>query len=249
MFVARGGAGYFCDLLRQPVRGCGPIARRTLRRRHAALPSTTPIGYVNLLTTPANLRTLTLDAFAGECEIRPCGRELRPGVWIGGDARVHRYARIVAPVFIGSCCKVQRDCRRHSRQFSGAPLGGGLRHRNRQLQRDALHPCRRGTGRGVLRRGIPAVHSMPRNATVEIKDPLLIGATTNRFSFTAVSSIFSFLPNVLWKLFFESRPEPVLGTAPDAIANPTLSNPSLTPDQSQTDSYGEMAATRRYGNE
>ena len=206
-------------------------------------------GYVNLLTTPANLRILTLDAFAGECEIRPCGRELRPGVWIGGGARVHRHARIVAPVFIGSFCKVHRAVI--------ITRGSSLEHHSEVdcatvIDNSSVMPHTRvGAGLDVEYSvvGFDLVHSMPRNATVEIKDPLLIRATTNHFSFTAVSSIFSFLPNVLWKLFFESRPEPVLGTAPDAIANPTLSNPSLTPDQSQTDSYGEMAATRRYGNE
>ena len=66
-------------------------------------------GYVNMLASPADLRALTLDAFAGECEIQPCGRELRPGVWVGKKTHIHRCARVVAPAFIGDFCCVQRD--------------------------------------------------------------------------------------------------------------------------------------------
>jgi hypothetical protein len=79
-------------------------------------------GYVNRLTDARDLRRLVVDAFLGRCAIRPRGHEIRPGVWIDKGARVHRTARIVAPVYIGQgarvrasalvtrCSNVERKC-------------------------------------------------------------------------------------------------------------------------------------------
>lgn len=79
-------------------------------------------GYVNRLTDARDLRRLVADAFLGRCAIRPAGREIKPGVWVDKGARVHRTARIVAPVYIGQgarikasalvtrCSNVERKC-------------------------------------------------------------------------------------------------------------------------------------------
>jgi carbonic anhydrase/acetyltransferase-like protein (isoleucine patch superfamily) len=63
-------------------------------------------GYVNRLSEARDLRRLALDAFLGRCEIRPRGREIRPGIWIDDGARVHKFSRLVAPVYIGRSTKV-----------------------------------------------------------------------------------------------------------------------------------------------
>ena len=34
-------------------------------------------------------------------------RELKPGIWVGDGARIHRKARIVAPAFIGAYSKIR----------------------------------------------------------------------------------------------------------------------------------------------
>ncbi len=79
-------------------------------------------GYVNRLNDARDLRRLAVDAFLGRCAIRPSGQEIKPGVWVDKGARVHRTARIVAPVYIGQgarirasalvtrCSNVERKC-------------------------------------------------------------------------------------------------------------------------------------------
>ena len=64
-------------------------------------------GYVNRLEDARDLRRLVADAFEGRCAIRPCGREITPGVWIDDGARIHRSARIVAPAYIGRGTRVR----------------------------------------------------------------------------------------------------------------------------------------------
>lgn len=63
-------------------------------------------GYVNRLAEARDLRRLVLDAFLSRCEIYPPGQEVRPGVWIDDGARVHKFARLVAPVYVGRSAKV-----------------------------------------------------------------------------------------------------------------------------------------------
>jgi len=63
-------------------------------------------GYVNRLAEPRDLRRLVQDAFLSRCEIRPPGREVKPGIWIDDGARVHKRSRLVAPVYLGRSTKV-----------------------------------------------------------------------------------------------------------------------------------------------
>lgn len=230
------------------------LLRGELRYERVSVAVHKSYGYVNLLRTPADLRRLTLDAFAGDCEIRPCGSELRPGVWVGSGARIHRGARVLAPSYIGCFCKVRR---------------AAIITRGSSLEHHAEVDCatvidnssvmaytRVGAGLDVERSlvGLNQVHSLQRNITVVIEDPHLIGTTTTHFSaplLSAASWLFSFMPSVLRKLLSEPRTEPVLRDAPGTIvpSTPALSDPSLAPVESQTDPYREMAETRRYGNE
>jgi len=63
-------------------------------------------GYVNRLAEARDLRRLVLDAFLSRCELKPKGREVRPGVWADEGARVHKLTRLVAPVYLGRATKV-----------------------------------------------------------------------------------------------------------------------------------------------
>src|SRR6266850_231674 len=63
-------------------------------------------GYVNRLQEARDLRRLVLDAFLSRCEITPRGREVRPGIWIDDAARVHKSARLVAPLYLGYSTKI-----------------------------------------------------------------------------------------------------------------------------------------------
>jgi NDP-sugar pyrophosphorylase family protein len=65
--------------------------------------------YVNRLQHPQDLRRLVSDALSGRCAMRPCGREVRPGIWIDAGAEIDRGARIVAPAYVGRGSKIQED--------------------------------------------------------------------------------------------------------------------------------------------
>ena len=65
--------------------------------------------YVNRLMHPRDLRRLASDLLQGRCSCRPSGREVKRGIWIDDGAEVHRWARIVAPAYIGRGSKVMED--------------------------------------------------------------------------------------------------------------------------------------------
>ena len=64
-------------------------------------------GYVNRLRDGRDYRRLVVDALLSRCSIRPQGSEVKPGVWAGEGAKVHRGSRIVAPAFIGAKTRIE----------------------------------------------------------------------------------------------------------------------------------------------
>ena len=64
-------------------------------------------GYTNSLASAADLRQLAIDAFSGRAQLKPEGEEIKPGVWAGRGARIHRGARVLAPAFVGEGVKVR----------------------------------------------------------------------------------------------------------------------------------------------
>lgn len=67
-------------------------------------------GYVNFLRGARDVRRLVADSFNATCALRPHGHEMRPGVWMGEGAEVHRAARIVAPAFMGRGARIEEQC-------------------------------------------------------------------------------------------------------------------------------------------
>lgn len=65
--------------------------------------------YVNRLDHPRDLRRFASDMLRGRCQTGPCGREVRPGVWLDEGAEIHRRARVVAPAYIGCDSNVRAD--------------------------------------------------------------------------------------------------------------------------------------------
>jgi len=228
------------------------LLRGELRDEHIAAAEHKTCGYVNLLVALPDLRTLALDAFAGESEVRPCGRELRPGVWLGKGARIHRSARVVAPAFIGDFCNVRRA--------AVVTRGSSLERHSEvdcatMIDNSSVMPYTRvGAGLDVEYSvvGFRQVHSLQRNATVDIADPHLVGAATTLFAarvYTAVSWILHFIPDVLWQSLSKLPSQRQQSASETMSTTPALSELPLATAESQADSYPEMAATRRYGNE
>jgi hypothetical protein len=134
-------------------------------------------GYTNRLAEPADFRRLVKDALFGRCGIRPAGREVRPGIWYGENARVDHSATILAPAFIGAETCVEASC-----TISGASAV------ERQCEVDcgtAVDDCCVFPGT-YLGMGLNVTHALVkgsrlfhlnRNIEVEIGDSRLIGTT------------------------------------------------------------------------
>jgi hypothetical protein len=139
-------------------------------------------GYVNHLTEARDLRRLVLDGFLSRCEIKLRGREVRPGIWLDDGARVHKFTRLVAPVYLGRSTKVA-SCAVITR-FSNLE-----------------HHCQVGEGtvvdgttvlpHSVLGNGLDVSHAvvdgnkfidLDRNLALQIDDPNLIRDVTPRRS-------------------------------------------------------------------
>ncbi len=64
-------------------------------------------GYVNRLRNWQDFRSLAMDMLLGRCAAKPRGHETESGLWLAEDTRVHRYAKVVAPAFIGVGTRVR----------------------------------------------------------------------------------------------------------------------------------------------
>ena len=91
------GAELLCD----SWNGCSWDRNRSLARRYSFA------GYVNRLETPYDFRRLAKDALYKRCELRPAGREIRPGLWVGERARIDGRARVLSPAYIGARSKIR----------------------------------------------------------------------------------------------------------------------------------------------
>lgn len=58
-------------------------------------------GYTNRLNTIKDLRALGTAALSRQCQVRPNGDEVRPGIWVADSARIHPHARVNGSAYIG----------------------------------------------------------------------------------------------------------------------------------------------------
>jgi NDP-sugar pyrophosphorylase family protein len=203
--------------------------------------------YANRLESAADLRHLVLDVFAGSSTIVPSGRQLRPGVWVGAGARIHRDARLLAPAFVGNCCNVHRG--------AVVTRGSSMEHDCELdcaavLDNSSLLPNTRiGAGLDVEQAvvGLRHVYSLKHNVDVKVEDHRLVAATDQNSMrvLSAVYWLLSLLPGALWKLFFEAAQE----VHAENATTSALSQPELAKIESESKAYREMAGARRYGDE
>lgn len=83
------------------------LRNKLAKMRVAAKPFMTH-GYLNPLETASDFRRLVLDSFLLKTSVQPAGEQVRPGIWIGTGARVHRTVRLVAPCYVGAYSKVRK---------------------------------------------------------------------------------------------------------------------------------------------
>jgi hypothetical protein len=136
-------------------------------------------GYINRLEDAGDLRRLVVDAFMGRCCVTPQGREIKPGVWVDESARLHRTARLVAPVYVGRNSKVETAAviTRFSNVEDHCSLGA------RSVVADSSVLSHTSIGRGldlssaVVDGGEFA--DLRRKVTLTIEDPNLIAAVAS----------------------------------------------------------------------
>jgi NDP-sugar pyrophosphorylase family protein len=131
-------------------------------------------GYVNHLRTAADFRRLVVDALRRRCQLKPYGREIRPGVWIAEGARVHACARIVAPAFIGRKAKVCASAlmTRCSSVEGGSTISSGTTVEDSSILARTWVGARLDVSHAVID-GSKCAH-LTRDVTVEINDPKLL---------------------------------------------------------------------------
>jgi hypothetical protein len=212
-------------------------------------------GYVNRLQKPADLRRLATDGLLARNQVAPQGKEVKPGIWIGPSARVHRKARIVAPAYIGSGSKIRAsalitrgtvveqhavvDCGTVVENTTVLPftcLGAGL---------DAMH-C-------VV--GFRRVAHLARNVEVELHDEKLVGmiplSPVSRLA-GSTAALFAFIPKEIYRGFTAPwRRKQVAGSAVTAEERaPSLEDPALEASASDSEAseiHSNFAVVRRYG--
>ena len=210
-------------------------------------------GYINRLENAADLRRLTMDAFLGNVAFKPIGTEIRPGVWAGEGARIHKLARVLAPAFIGDYAKIRAravitrgssvshhaevDCGtvvESSNVLPYACIGAGL---------DVTH--------SVV--GFSHIANLRRNVEIEIEDPKLISMTPVYAPARALGSALS-LATLIPRSIIRSvvgRASKAPRTLPDAINTPpsTLKIPEEASQSPGSFTSNHLAVVRRYGDE
>ena len=212
-------------------------------------------GYVNLLQQVADLRRLAVDGLLGRNAVTPKGKEIKPGIWLGPSAHVHRKARVVAPAYIGAHAKIRAsalitrgtvvechgevDCGTVVENTTILPftcLGAGL---------DAMH-C-------VV--GFRRVAHLARNVEVEIHDAKLVGmiplSAVSRLA-GSTAALFAFLPKEIyrglaspWRRRQAARNAELAEEARSSLENPVLEASACDSEPSEFPS--NLAVVRRYG--
>jgi NDP-sugar pyrophosphorylase family protein len=234
------------------------LLRHRLREFRSRCEFFTFDGYVNRLTSVHDLRTLAIDGLMQRISISPDGHEVKPGVWAGRGAQIHRRARVLSPAFIGAGSRVRAaavitrctvlehhtvvDCGTVVENSSTLPytyLGAGL-----------------DVTQSVV--GHSRVWNLKRNVEVEFADSRLIGEASSNAPLRALGSLLSlasFLPSQLVRGLFTPRHRECAPSLPDSLSAPaaaleaSASIKSVAPAVDAGEFPRNLVVARRYGNE
>jgi len=218
------------------------------------------LGYVNHLSSPNHLRQLAIEALMQRIQLEPEGEQVKPGVWLGRGAQVHKRARILSPAFIGAGSRVRAaavitrcsalehhtvvDCGTVVENVTTMPhtyLGAGL---------DVTH--------SVV--GHSKLFNLKRGVEVEFSDPRLVGEASSRAPLRAMGSLLalaSFFPAQLLRGLFApshrecptSLPEAIAAAPAAALETPAPIKATAAPAVDAGEFPSHLAVARRYGNE
>jgi NDP-sugar pyrophosphorylase family protein len=255
MAVDRDGAGVDLFVLNTSARqDAAALFQSGLRRMRRKGTPFLVSGYVNRLQTPYDLRRLAVDGLLARNAVRPEGTELRPGVWVGWKARIHRRARVIAPAFIGDHVKV--------RAAALITRGTVIEHHGEidcgtVVENSTVLPSTRiGAGLDMMHSVVGFGHlaHLQRAIEVEIADEKFIGmvplSAISRLA-GSTAALFTFLPMQLYRglLAKSHRRKAARILAPQggpaALEAPPLEVPAARAEASEFPS--NLATVRRYG--
>jgi hypothetical protein len=212
-------------------------------------------GYVNLLQSPSDFRRLAIDGLLEKNAVRPFGKEVKPGVWTGHGARIHRKARVLAPAFIGSYCNIRAAAlvTRNSVIEHHSEIDCGTVVENSTI----LPYTYVGAGLDVMHSivGSSRIAHLVRDVAVEIQDRKLVGAAPASTVFRTLGSaaaLFAVLPKQVYRgLVVQARklrsapPAEAQKAPPVDLAKPEVNDPP--PGQEVGEFPANFAVVRRYG--
>ena len=212
-------------------------------------------GYVNRLRTPAELRLLIVDSLLLKTCIRPAGKEVRPGIWVAPNARIHRTVRLVAPCYIGPYVRVR---------------AGSLITRATSLEHHSLIDCGTvieastvlplsyvGAGLDLMHSiaGMNCIASAKHGAQVEVEDKTLISilpATSTLRTLSHAANFIAFLPRQMVRSLAggrKMRPSQILAECPPADFNPNTAKHPASKERQPALTPSVVAGMREYGNQ
>lgn len=230
------------------------------RLRHPRLPGAkymvSESEYVHWLQNAGDLREITVDALNLRTGMRPVGREVRPGIWMGERARVDTGVRLVAPIFIGNYARV--------RMGAVITRGSTVEHHSTVdcgtvVENTSVLPFAAvGAGLDLVRTviGNRQVTDLKRNVTVEVHDPILLSEMPHNAGvrvLTKAAALLSYLPLQFWRGVTQPDGQPALANN-EAICSPDFAE-TVNPLFGKKQSAPAARALRpelvmeRYGNQ
>ncbi len=208
-------------------------------------------GYTNPLLNARDLRLLALDSFAGMTAIAPRGTEIKPGVWVGENAKVHRKARLLAPCFVGANAKVRASSvlTRGSVVEHHTDIDCGTVVENSTVLPRTVVGAGLDVGHSVL--GFRRIWNLKRDVEVRMEDGTLVGQLDSapRRLLTSAARLSLFLPRILTQaaLGRRSKPQPDI---PEAVRRPAAAlKTTETAGEDPLTTPSDLISARRYGNE
>jgi len=212
-------------------------------------------GYFNRLETTADLRRLAVDGLLAKNAIRPEGTEIKPGIWVGTGARIHRKARVIAPAFIGAHAKV--------RASALITRGTVIEHHGdvdcgTVVENSSVLPFTRvGAGLDVMHSvvGFRRLAHLRQNVEVEIADEKFVGMVPltplSRLA-GSTAALFAFIPMQIYRGLTASSQRTSAAQCPESLEEaqavleaPVMEVPATGAEASEFPSH--LAVARRYG--
>lgn len=202
-------------------------------------------GYVNRLRNAADFRQLIVDAFAEENSIRPVGRQIRPGIWVGSGARIEREARIVAPAYIGVGAKVCKSAvvTRGSNVERCAFVDCGTVVENASVLPSSYVGAGLDFSHAVL--GFRRIAHLNRQIEIEVHDRRLLAPAPK----AAVWRMAGLTAAAMEFLRGKWRPDRVPAPIPAPELPPQIVTEPETADVAARSELERVAVMRRYGNQ